>query len=546
MRTKGAARSLAGAPQPRRRARGDHAEELIVKGSGVLLEVSAPTKPEAFDRFVARTREFAATWATWALTQRSITSTQKLIDLALTSQLIIRATPFTVDAVGAPIDLLRLLSLQPSSGKPIRLTSKEALQTLQRRLALRPDDDLELIIDARGVSEALPAPPPPVLERESILLLPGLPALHVGATLNDASEAPVDPDPPEEREVLIPESAEPLFEAIYADPDDDTLREVLADALEEAGHPRGRFIRLQLERAHSGKPPSREEERLLERHQASWLGDLTRLFHAVRWERGFPIEATIAEHLPGLLSRKELRTVERLRFDGSGRVASPALLERLTLATHVGRAAMPSFSTGRFPRLTALHCKTDGLIEFGVPSTELVELSEAKGLSAVRWFELDDGILEGEEGGRLTGGPGRFLDASDFEWLWPTALGRRIERFGTKVKLDVLGRWLERAHDLPVPVVMLRVCQYLDFESLWLRLERGSTVLRALWRAVPEGYDDHRPTTELLLRAIEESPYTRMSLEHPRPGIFERALSGPRLEVVAPGDIEWFRSLGAR
>lgn len=517
-----------------------------MKGSGVLLEVTAPTKPDTFDRFIARTRETASSWATWALTQRSISSTQKLIDLALASQLIIRATPFAVDAVGAPMNLLRLVSLQPSSGQPIRLTSKDGLETLQRRLKLRPDDELELLIDARGVSEALPERRPPVVERASIVLLPGLPALHVGATLIDTTEVPVDPDPPEEREVAVPDSAELLFEAIYENPEDDTLKEVLADALEEAGHPRGRFIRLQLERARSGVHPSREEERLFERHEASWLGDLTRLLREVHWEKGFPIEATIREHLTGLLARPSLRTVERLHFDASGRLASPAVLERLTLATHVGRAAMPSFSAGTFPRLTALHCKSYGLIEFGVPSAELVELSEAKGLPALRWFELDDGLLEGEEGGRLNDGPGRFLDASDFEWLWPTALGRRIERFGTKVKLDVLGRWLERAHDLPVPVVMLRVCQYLDFESLWLRLERGSTVLRALWRAVPAGHDDHRPTTQFLLRAMEESPYTRVQLEHPRPGTIERALFGPRLEVVAPGDVEWFRSLGSR
>ncbi len=113
-----------------------------MKGSGVLLEVTAPTRPDTFDRFIARSRETASSWATWALTQRSISSTQKLIELALTSQLIIRATPFTIDAVGAPMNLLRLVSLQPSSGQPIRLTSKDGLETLQRRLKLRPDDEL--------------------------------------------------------------------------------------------------------------------------------------------------------------------------------------------------------------------------------------------------------------------------------------------------------------------------------------------------------------------------------------------------------------------
>ncbi len=82
-----------------------------------------------------------------------------------------------------------------------------------------------------------------------------------------------------------------LFARVYARPEDDEARQVLADHLLEEGDPRGEFIALQLRRLKGPLPPTgmKRERRLLEEHEARWLGPIARLVigHPTRWERGF-------------------------------------------------------------------------------------------------------------------------------------------------------------------------------------------------------------------------------------------------------------------
>lgn len=68
-----------------------------------------------------------------------------------------------------------------------------------------------------------------------------------------------------------------LIDEVYEDPIADAPREVLADALLDAGDPRGDFLVLQMAEAH-GRALTREEKRrekdLLEEHADAWLGPL--------------------------------------------------------------------------------------------------------------------------------------------------------------------------------------------------------------------------------------------------------------------------------
>jgi uncharacterized protein (TIGR02996 family) len=71
-------------------------------------------------------------------------------------------------------------------------------------------------------------------------------------------------------------SVEGLWNAVLASPDDDVPREVLADALQEQGDPRGEFIALQL-REHRGQASEAEITRaqaLTKKHGKAWLGPL--------------------------------------------------------------------------------------------------------------------------------------------------------------------------------------------------------------------------------------------------------------------------------
>ena len=100
---------------------------------------------------------------------------------------------------------------------------------------------------------------------------------------------------------LLPKSATPiaakpmrrdlaeLYAAVYASPDDDAPRAVLADALQDAGDPRGELIALQLrEAAGDATDEMRERARVLvQKHGKPWLGALRPITYRAELRRGF-------------------------------------------------------------------------------------------------------------------------------------------------------------------------------------------------------------------------------------------------------------------
>ena len=76
-----------------------------------------------------------------------------------------------------------------------------------------------------------------------------------------------------------------LLELVYATPDEDGPRHVLADFLQELGDPRGEFIALDLSGA-----GSEARAALLEQHRADWLGALRAVaaLDSADFSRGFP------------------------------------------------------------------------------------------------------------------------------------------------------------------------------------------------------------------------------------------------------------------
>lgn len=88
---------------------------------------------------------------------------------------------------------------------------------------------------------------------------------------------------------------EALYGAVFAAPEDDGPRLVLADALQELGDPRGEFISLQLQRPRSQRS-ERRMQKLLERHRREFLRGLAPVVMpdtTQRWERGFLTEASV-------------------------------------------------------------------------------------------------------------------------------------------------------------------------------------------------------------------------------------------------------------
>jgi uncharacterized protein (TIGR02996 family) len=91
----------------------------------------------------------------------------------------------------------------------------------------------------------------------------------------------------EERRHIARTTAEALFGAVYAEPEDASLRSILADALNELDDPRGEFIQLQLQPA--SKRVTRRQRALTKLHGANWAGPLDRvLLKGGRvWRQGF-------------------------------------------------------------------------------------------------------------------------------------------------------------------------------------------------------------------------------------------------------------------
>lgn len=86
----------------------------------------------------------------------------------------------------------------------------------------------------------------------------------------------------------------PLLEAVYAQPSNERLRAVYADALLERGDPRGEFISLQLLREPSSKQIKRMNS-LLKSHRAQWLGTLSNVLTRPVFARGFLQSAELAQ-----------------------------------------------------------------------------------------------------------------------------------------------------------------------------------------------------------------------------------------------------------
>jgi uncharacterized protein (TIGR02996 family) len=93
--------------------------------------------------------------------------------------------------------------------------------------------------------------------------------------------------------------ADAFVQAILDDPDDDSLRLIYADWLEERGDPRGEFIRVQYALAGMDAddprrgPLEAREQTLLTEHAAGWAGPLPGLVEKYTFGRGFVEKVTL-------------------------------------------------------------------------------------------------------------------------------------------------------------------------------------------------------------------------------------------------------------
>jgi uncharacterized protein (TIGR02996 family) len=133
--------------------------------------------------------------------------------------------------------------------------------------------------------------------------LPRPPSAAEKACLEQFRLRLIAPKAPDRESVKVSE----LYAAVFADPDDDTPRLMLADVLQERGDARGEFIALQIARAASGDKVSARERQLLGTWGEEWLGRLAPVLQKTGrvFQRGFLSECRFSsEHPPGELANE--------------------------------------------------------------------------------------------------------------------------------------------------------------------------------------------------------------------------------------------------
>ena len=105
-----------------------------------------------------------------------------------------------------------------------------------------------------------------------------------------------------------------LFAQVYANPDDDGVRHVLADALIAANDPRGELIQHQLQ---PSADHGRRAMQLIQRHGLTWLGALRDVVVPITYERGFLASCmVVADDARPSIGRDEWSTVHTIELPG--------------------------------------------------------------------------------------------------------------------------------------------------------------------------------------------------------------------------------------
>jgi uncharacterized protein (TIGR02996 family) len=176
-----------------------------------------------------------------------------------------------------------------------------------------------------------------------------------------------------------------LLDAVYADLTSDAPRAIYADALQDAGNPRGELITLQLT-----NPGTRREKQLLRDHERTWLGPLDKAVQksGLVWRRGFPAAAKLAWRSMKNLTPgdRTWRTIEELDLGEAWGAELMAWLAALPLLRRVTRLYAGDLSAVKAP----------------LPWTHVKPRSGRTVPSALVWFpaleELDLSLLSRAEG----------------------------------------------------------------------------------------------------------------------------------------------------
>ena len=164
--------------------------------------------------------------------------------------------------------------------------------------------------------------------------------------------------------------AEALLQQVYAEPGDDDLRMVLADALTEVGDDRGELIVIQMREANGDKlsrEMRRRQRELLTMYGRTWLGPIEPALQKseLAYRRGFPAKGRVQEYqvpnLEAVLARPEWTTFEELDVSRLSKPGALVLRRDMTQLRRVWGMNAEVFECERELPIETLSLRVDGL-----------------------------------------------------------------------------------------------------------------------------------------------------------------------------------------
>jgi uncharacterized protein (TIGR02996 family) len=318
-------------------------------------------------------------------------------------------------------------------------------------------------------------------------------------------------------------SADELLARVLAAPEDDQARLVYADALQEAGDPRGELIVLQF--AKLARPltttEARREKGLIHEHFARMLGDLAPLVEedGTSFERGFPVRVrcklpkdthkklALGHPLWATVSTVDIDNAESLPFE----VLTHPVMRSLTGVINLRRGAWLELGARKEP-LPWTH--------LGYWGPDLyVEGHAAEDLRAVA---EDRHILFGLHCTlprlRRLSLSGYAVGPDAFEhWLWDAPIVAKIERLDISSGVRALPAWVEEVRRRAPPALRAIGTPYhWDLHRWDAHVEGGAdgpwSVLRA--HAYPAGRYSAAADPDDHVRALEELPQDLLTEVH--------------------------------
>ena len=215
-----------------------------------------------------------------------------------------------------------------------------------------------------------------------------------------------------------------LFAMVYEAPDDDARRAVLADALEEAGDPRGELIHLQLR---GPLPPKleRQVKKLVREHGKAWLGPLEPYVEARDrvFARGFLEECTLRIRTKQARARAEAlpewATVRTVRGVTDASILHAPAFRHVRAATLESSRELARLSGHDVPvAIRALHMRDAS----PVAPEDRASIARGTGLPSL----VDLTVSPFRRGGLELP---NIVRGEDWAWILETPLGARLQRF---------------------------------------------------------------------------------------------------------------------